>query len=91
MKKITATDLARNLSRILDRLAIDGEGLLVERNSRAVAYLRPAPAEQTALEAMGDLYRTLPEDAAKSLEADIRSLKLRGANLHKGVRDPWAS
>lgn len=91
MKRITATDLARNLSRVLDKLSTDGEEILIERNSRAVAYLKAAPVEQNALEAMGDLYRTLPEEAAKGLQADIKSGRFRGATLEKGVRDPWDS
>ena len=91
MKTITATALARNLSRVLDQLSAEGGELVIERNSRAIAFLKAAPAEMNALEAMADLYRTLPEDAANGWEADARTRKFRGATLGKGVRDPWAS
>ena len=64
MRTITATELARNLRRVLDRLAIDGEEIVVERQSEKVARLLPGPARQTALQAMAELYRTLPDDAA---------------------------
>ena len=72
MRTITATELARNLRRVLDRLAIEGEEIVIERNREQVARLLPGPARQTALEAMADLYRTLPEDAAATWEADSR-------------------
>lgn len=91
MKTITATDLARNLRRVLDRLVIEGEEIVIERNREQVARLLPGPARQTALEAMADLYRTLPEDAAATWEADGRKGRWRGSRLDKGIRDPWAS
>ena len=91
MKTITATELARNLRRVLDRLVIEGEEIVIERNREQVARLLPGPARQTALEAMADLYRTLPEDAAATWEADSRKGRWKGSRLDKGVRDPWAS
>ena len=91
MKTITATHLARNLRRVLDRLVIEGEGIVIERNRQQVALLLPGPARQTALEAMADLYRTLPDDAAATWEADSRKGRWKGNRLDKGVRDPWAS
>jgi antitoxin (DNA-binding transcriptional repressor) of toxin-antitoxin stability system len=42
-KKITATDLARNLSDILNRARYRGEEFVVERNGEAVATLGPPP------------------------------------------------
>ncbi len=91
MKTITATELARNLSEILSRLAIDREEIVIERNHRQVARLIPGPGQLTALEALADVYRALPEDAAASWETDARASSLRGERLPKGVRDPWAS
>jgi hypothetical protein len=75
----------------LDRLVIEGEEIVIERNREQVARLLPGPARQTALEAMADLYRTLPEDAAATWEADSRKGRWKGSRLDKGVRDPWAS
>lgn len=91
MRTITATELARNLRRVLDRLAIEGEEIVIERNREQVARLLPGPARQTALQAMADLYRTLPEEAAATWKADSRRGRWRGSRLDKGVRDPWAS
>ncbi|MGD0222893.1 MAG: type II toxin-antitoxin system Phd/YefM family antitoxin [Terriglobia bacterium] len=91
MKTITATHLARNLRRVLDRLAVEGEGVVIERNRQEVARLLPGPARQTALEAMADLYRTLPDNAAATWEADSRKGRWKGSRLDKGVRNPWPS
>lgn len=91
MKTITATELARNLSEILDRLTVEREEIVIERNQRQVARLVPGPGRLTALEAMSDLYRTLPEEAAETWEADSRATGLKGQRLPKGVRNPWDS
>jgi antitoxin (DNA-binding transcriptional repressor) of toxin-antitoxin stability system len=91
MKTITATELARNLSEILDRLAVEGEEIVIERNHRQIARLIPGPGRLTALEALADVYRTLPVEAAATWEADSRASGLQGERLPKGVRDPWAS
>ena len=91
MKTITATYLARNLRRILDQLVFEGEGIVIQRNRQQVARLLPGPARQTALEAMADLYRTLPDDAAATWQADSRKGRWKGNLLDGGIRDPWAS
>jgi hypothetical protein len=78
MKTITATELARNLSEILDRLAVEREGLVIERNHHQVACLLPGPGRLTTLEALADVYRTLSEDAAATWEGDSRASGLQG-------------
>ncbi len=91
MKTITATQLARNLRQVLESLLSDREEVVIERNHRQVARLVPGPGRQTALEAMSDLYRTLPEDAAATWEADAKRDKRRSGRLDKELRDPWRS
>lgn len=73
MKVITATELARNLSQVLDKLGPKGEEIIVERNHRQVARIVPGRACQTALEAMADLYQTLPDRAGDDWLADSRA------------------
>ena len=73
MKTITATEFARNVRRILDHVAAKGEEVIIERNHRKVAKLVPGQFEQNAIEAMADLYSTLPDDAAATWEADSKS------------------
>lgn len=89
MERITATELTRNFRQILDNLALNGEEIVIERNHRQVARLLPSPGTQTALEAMSDLYRTLPEDAAADWLKDSRAAE--HGDLNEGVRNPWAS
>lgn len=89
MKTITATELARNLREVLDRLAVGGEEIVIERNHQVVARILPGIARQTAQEAMADLYRTLPEEpAAGWLESGREAL---ASQLDKDMRDPWVS
>ncbi len=91
MKTVTATELARNLSRVLDRLGVEGEEVVIERNGQEVARLLPGAARQTALEAMADLYRTLPDSAGVTWEADNQKGRWKRGRLDKGTRDPWTS
>ncbi len=88
MKVISATELARNLSQVLDKLASKGEEIIVERNHRQVARIVPGRAHQTALEAMSDLYRTLPEKAAAGWLEDSRAQPFKDHSA-AGVTDPW--
>jgi antitoxin (DNA-binding transcriptional repressor) of toxin-antitoxin stability system len=90
LETISATELARSLSETLDRLAVEHEEIVIERNHREIAHLVPGPGRLTALEAFADLYHTLSEDAGATWEADSRTVSLHGERLPKGVRDPWA-
>jgi antitoxin (DNA-binding transcriptional repressor) of toxin-antitoxin stability system len=91
MKTITATELARNLHRVLDRVVADGEEIVIERTHQQIARLVGRPRRQNALQAMADLYCTLPEDIAPTWERDARTTQWKGSRVAKGVRDPWAS
>ncbi len=86
MKVMTATELARNISRVLDRLRDGTEEIVILRNKEAVAKLIPGAPQLTALEALSDLYRTLSPDEAADWLQDAR----RGSRkMRKDVRDPW--
>lgn len=87
VKTVTATEAARNFSRILDMLEHGSEEIIVLRNNHPVAKLIPGAPRMTALEALGDLYRTLPEDEGARWLKDAASLD---RPLRRQVRDPWA-
>jgi PHD/YefM family antitoxin component YafN of YafNO toxin-antitoxin module len=87
MQTVTATELARNFRVMLDKVEFKHEELIVIRNNHEVARIIPGPATMTALEAMADIYRTIPEEAALGWLADSRSSE---KNLTNEVRDPWA-
>ena len=89
MKSVTSTELARNLSRLLDEIMREGEEIAIERNGQQIARLVPGSARQTAIQAMADLYRTLPDRAAAKWEADSRKGRWRGGRLARGIRETW--
>lgn len=90
VETITATELARNLRQVLDRLAGGSGEIIIERNHQQIARILSVPGRQTALEAMSDIYRTLPEDAAAGWLKEGEGL-IGESILNDGVRDPWAS
>lgn len=93
MREMSATELSRNLSRVLDWVEFKGEVIVILRNEHAVARLLPGLQKMTALEALVDLYQTLPEDAGKSWLKDSRNLgknSKRRSSL-KNLVNPWDS
>ena len=87
MITMTATDVARTFSKVLDRLEHGTEEIAIVRNHHTVAKLVPGAASMTALEAFSDLYGVLSSDAGKGWLRDCR-----GADrpLAGEVKDPWA-
>lgn len=91
MKSLTATEVARNFSQVLDDLEETNEEVIIVRNHRTIARLVPEPAEQNALEVLGDLYRTLDDETADELSGAMQEMrKAKGGTLEE-LRDPWAS
>jgi len=88
MRNITATELARNLRQVLDNIMFTHEEYVIERNHQQIARLIPGAGQQTALEAMADLYRTLPEDAAGNWLKDSQKLP---ETITEEIRNPWDS
>jgi len=91
MKKMTVTEIARNFSSVMDGVESEQEEIIVVRNDKPIARLVPEPPEMTALEVLGDLYRTLDDETADSLSDAIkRTRKGKGGTLGS-LRNPWAS
>ncbi|MPZ49196.1 MAG: hypothetical protein GEU75_07835 [Dehalococcoidia bacterium] len=59
--KITATELARNLSDILNRVRYRGERFVVERNGEVVATLEPPPTKGITWREFLERWPTLPK------------------------------
>ena len=85
MIEMTVTEFSRNLSTVFDRLEYKYEEIVLLRHNHTIARLIPGSFTLTALEAMGDLYRTLPEDAGKDW---LKDSNIPG-NLDSEMRDPW--
>ncbi len=87
MTKVTASELARNLSSVLDRLEHGGEEIVIYRNNHPIARFLPGTPYRTALEAMGDLHRTLSDEAARQW---VEESRLPG-RVDEESRDPWGT
>ncbi len=87
MKTLTATEVSRNFSRVLDELERGGEEIVIVRGRHPVAKMVPGAPRLTAIEALGDLYRTLDDADGRAWLEDMR-----GADrpLRHEARDPWA-
>lgn len=91
MQTVTATEFARNFRQMLDQVEHRGEVISIVRNQRSVATVIPGTIHMTAMEAFGDLYRTLDDAAADTWLEDARRADeaLDGLVGHP-ARDPWA-
>jgi prevent-host-death family protein len=89
MKRLSATNIARNFSEVLDAVERDQQEILVVRNSRQVARLIPEVSRQDALEIFSDLCRTIDDQTGDALSASIAtSRKARRARISE-LRNPW--
>ena len=89
MKTVTVSELARNLSAVLDRVEREQEELVLVRNHRRIARLVPEPPAQNALEMFSDIYGTLDDSTASSLAEALRSPRRGKRGTIGGLRDPW--
>jgi hypothetical protein len=90
-KKITSTELARNLRGILDSLPRFGGSIAITRNKQHIATLVPGPVKMNALEALADLYRTLPESAAVGwVNSSVNAHTAGNLILSNHIKDPWS-
>jgi prevent-host-death family protein len=90
MKRLSATNVARNFSAVLDEVERDQEEIVLVRNQRQVARLVPEAPRQDALEVFGDLYRTIDDDTADALSAAIAASRKGRRGRLSELRDPWA-
>jgi prevent-host-death family protein len=59
--RITATELARNLSDILNRVKYKGEEFVVERKGEPLAKIGPAPKKAMTLREFIEAYDKIPK------------------------------
>jgi antitoxin (DNA-binding transcriptional repressor) of toxin-antitoxin stability system len=88
MQTISATELARNTSKILDRVISGGESVAVERNRAVIAQIIPAARTMTAAQALSGLEPGLSTEQAAAWLRD--SKEEFGDKFDQAVRDPWA-
>ena len=85
MIEITVTEFARNLRSIFDKIEHNGEEIVLIRNNQKIARILPGSPLLTAVQAMGDLYKTLSDDAAENWLEESRM----NQTLDNGALNPW--
>lgn len=86
MITMTATEVVRGFSRLLDKLEHGGEEIVIVRNNHPIAKLTPGAPRMNAIEALGDLYGTLDDHEGTAWLEDIR----KGDRMIAAeARDPW--
>jgi prevent-host-death family protein len=87
----TVTDVLRNFSDYINRVAYRGERFVLTRGGKEVAELVPAPPAGRRLSELPGVLRALPrldDDEASRLAEDLASARQR---LAAAPPDPWAS
>jgi len=88
MPTISATDLARNTGKILDRVTSYGETIAVERNRTVIAQIVPPTRTMNAAEAIAGLEGCLSEEEGTRWLRDSRNEGPQ--KFDQSVVDPWA-
>jgi len=86
--KITATELARNLSDILNRARYRGERFRVERNGETVAIIEPPPKKSITWGELLELWPTLPQPDPEYWDELQKIIDSRSKEM---PRSPWDS
>ncbi len=85
MTEMSVTEFAKNLRSVFNRIEHKGEDIVLVRNKHKIARIVPGSPELTALEAMSDLYSTLPGAAGDTWTEECRL----NESLKKGIKNPW--
>ena len=73
MISLSITEFSKKMKAMLNLVEYKGEEIVLIRNKHKIARITPGSPHLTAMEAMSDLYRTLPEDAAADWEKDSKA------------------
>jgi antitoxin (DNA-binding transcriptional repressor) of toxin-antitoxin stability system len=95
MKQMTVSETARKFHEVIEQVAANGKEFVVVRNTQPVARIVPEAAPQTAIEAMGNLYGILADEAGAAWLKTIEDHKQKQRKARKGslaeLRNPWVS
>ncbi|MES9881361.1 MAG: type II toxin-antitoxin system prevent-host-death family antitoxin [Sedimenticola sp.] len=86
---VTATDLARNLATLIDRVRVSGKRIAITRGNREVAQLVPPRNEGASAAELLELLKSnsLTETERSSLADDLQTIR-KNASLPPS---PWES
>ena len=85
MIEVSVTEFARNLRTYFDQLEHHRDEIVLIRNNHRIARIIPGSSRMGALEAMGDLYSTLSEEAGEDWLTESRL----PASISEEVSNPW--
>ncbi len=86
-ESVSATELARNLSAVIDKVRISGRSLSITKGSQTVAELRPPSKPGYPAEKLAALLNSLPrlDNEADSMAKDLTRIR-QSAQLPE---NPW--
>lgn len=91
VRSISVTQISRNLSEYLNRVAYRGERFVLLRGRKMLAQLIPVPKGRSLAE-LPDLLKSLPRLPGQEGEAFLKALSDIKEDLAKAdVQDRWAS
>ena len=84
---VSATELVRNLSVLIDKVRISNRSLYITKGSQTVAELSPPPKPGLPVGELGRLLGSLPRlgEDAESLVADMDAIRAQG----QLPENPW--
>ncbi|KTD35959.1 hypothetical protein Lnau_0943 [Legionella nautarum] len=84
---ISATELVRHLSAMIDKVRISGRSLYITKGVQTIAELSPPPRSGFPIKNLASFIKTLPSlgEEAQGMSQDIKSIK-NGAKLPES---PW--
>lgn len=84
---ISATDLVRNFSTIVDQVRVSGRSLYITKGVQTIAELSPPPQSGFPIKNLANFLKSLPnlKDDAKKFSKDIRAMK----NSIQLPENPW--
>ena len=76
-ESITATELVRNLSGVIDRVRMSGRSLYITKGTQTVAELSPPPKAGYPINRLSGLLNALPklDEEAQGMADDIERIK----------------
>lgn len=90
MHAVSATEFARNFSKMLDEVEHQGVTISIVRNHKQVATVVPGLRRESAMEAFGGFYRPLAGAVKDDWMADIKRVnKALDGRLNGKARNPW--
>ena len=74
---ITATDLVRHFSAMVDKVRISGRSIYITKGMQTIAELSPPPKSGFPIKELASFFKTLPSlgDDAQDMSQDIKSIK----------------